>query len=365
MGKRELLIAAGFLVVGAIVFQFTAAPATESSSSFSFANFFDEARREVRGNPGRATATHTETLAVPSGVRELRVQRVARDIQVIGEDRADVEYALAVSSNGPDDETAKAYADRTRFERDDVADTMVLRVSYPEEASQQTSAIIKVPRGLAVRVENTTGVTISHVAAAHVEAARGSLTLTDVAGAVTGIHQDGSVTVTGAGSVKMRISRLRSTFDGVADSVILDVRDGDCTIDNAGGAVEVDSSRADVTINSPRGQVIVRGSDGQVTLTKPTAESRIDMRRTEVEVTIGAAVPITILTTDQTARVIVGDGVAAELDAVSVDGRIQATDVGLTPETVEGDAKLQHVFGRAGGARVTVRNTRGDIVIRK
>lgn len=364
MGKRELLIVAAFLVVGAIVFQVTAPPKT-GSSGFSFSNIFSEMRREVRGNPGRATATHTQTIPVGADVRELRVLRVAQAVKVVGEDRADIEYALTVSSNGPDDATAKTYVDKTVFERDDVADSMVLRVTYPEEARQDTSAVIKVPKHLAARVENAVGVTISGVAAAHVEAARGDVTLTDIAGAVTGAHQDSDVTVTNARSVKMRLSRLRSRFENVSDGLILDVRDGECTILKSAGAVEVDSQRAEITLTGHTGPSIVRGSDGRVVLDGPAAESKVDMRRAEVEVTMTRSVPVTIITTDQTARLIVKDTASFELDALTTDGKIQATDVNLTAENVGNNMKLVHTFGTGRSARVTIRNTRGEIVVRK
>lgn len=364
MGKRELLIVAAFLIVGAIVFQITAPPKTESSG-FSFSNIFNHMRREVRGNPGRATVTHTKTIPVGADVRELRILRVAQAVKVIGENRTDVEYALTVSSNGPDDVAATLYADQTVFERDDVADSMVLRVTYPDEGSQDTSAVIKVPAHLAVRVENSIGVSIAGVAAAHIEAARGEIKLSDITGEVTGAHQDSNLTVTNAKSVKMRLLRLRSHFENVSDGLTLDVRDGECTILKSGGAVEVDSQRAEITLTGHAGPVIVRGTDGRVVLDGPTAESKVDMRRAEVEVTMAQGVPVTIITTDQTARVIVKDTASFELDALTTDGKIQATDVNLTAENVGNNMKLVHTFGTARTARVTIRNTRGEIVVRK
>lgn len=363
MGKRELLIIAGFLVVGAIVFQFTAPPAT-GDSGFSFSRIFDEARREMRGNPGRAEVTHTATLPAPAALRELRVLRLTRNVQIIGERRDDISYELTASSNGPDDATAKTYAERTVFVQDDLGDAMVLRVDYPEEASQQTQAVIKVPARLAIRVESATGVTVTGVAAVHVEAARGTVTLENIAGAITGSHQDGNVTVTNAGSVKMRLNRLRSKLTGVREGLTLDVRDGECAVAESSGAMEVDSTRADFSTTGHDGTIVVRGADGSVRLEDPKREAKVDMRRADVEVATAGAAPITVITTDQTARLIVRPNASLVLDALAVDSTIQATDVGLTPETTDGDAKLVHTFG-GGKTRITIRNTRGEIVIRK
>ncbi len=364
MGKREVFILAGFIVIGVVVYQFTAPPPT-GESSFSFANWFGEVRRDMRGNPGRAELTQTVTLPLEAAHREVRIQRIGRAVSVIGEDRTDIEYTYTVTSTGPDDETAKAYAERTVLERDDVADSLVLRVDYPAEGTQETALIIKVPSSMNVRVENANGVTMTDIAGAHIEAARGAVTLSNITGAVNGSHQDGAVTVTNAGVVKMRLTRLRSKFENVTGPITLDVRDGECDILNSGGATEIDSLRATLTLTNHRGEVIVRGNDGRVTLEAPLAESRVDMRRTEVEVTLTGAVPVTIVTTDQTARVIIKDSAQVALDAGSTDGRIQAADVNLTPVIDGNNSSLVHTFGTGSGARVTVRNTRGEIVIRK
>lgn len=358
------MIVAGFLIVGVIVFQVTAPPQT-GSSGFSFSNIFNEVRREVRGNPGRATAIHTLTIPVGADVRELRVLRVEQGVRIIGENRTNIEYALTVSSSGPDDATAQAYVAKTVFERDDVADSMVLRVTYPEEGNQDTSAVIKVPAHLAVRVENSIGVTMAGVAAAHIEGARGEIKLSDISGAVTGTHQDSDVTVTNAKSVKMRLLRLRSRFENVTGGLLLDVRDGECTILRSGGTVEVDSQRAEITLTEHQGPSFIRGTDGRVVLDGPAAESKVDMRRAEVEVTMARGVPVTVITTDETARVIIKDTASFELDALTTGGKIEATDVNLTAENVGNNMKLVHTFGRTRAARVTIRNTRGEIVVRK
>ncbi len=365
MGKREFAIIAVFVVVGAVVYQFTAPPST-GGSGFSFASIFNEARREMRGNPGRAEVTHTATLPVPSGFREVRIVGVGRGgVTVIGEKRSDIEHSLTVSSDGPDDETAKTYANRTVFVTDQVADTVVLRADFPEEGSQTASATIKVPIWMHVRVETATGVTISDVAGAHLEASRGTVKISNVSGAVGGIHVDGAVTVTGAGSVKMRLSRLRSQFENITGGLTLDVRDGECSVATSAGPVDIETARAEISVVGQKGPVVVRGADGRVTLDRAGAESRIDVRRAEVEVTIAGPAPITVVTTDQTARVIVTPDASFDLDAMSTDGKIQASDVNLTPIISGNDQKLIHTFGKAGGARVTIRNTRGDIVVRK
>jgi hypothetical protein len=57
---------------------------------------------------------------------------------------------------------------------------------------------------------------------------------------------------------------------------------------------------------------------------------------------------------------------AFSLDAAASDADIQATEFELKPERVsEADARLSHQFGGKSDVRITLRNTRGDVVLRK
>lgn len=364
MGKRELLIIVAFAVVGAVVYQLTAPPAT-GTSSFSLGDIFKEVRREVRGSPGRGSFVHKATLPAPAALRELRLIGVAGTVQVVGEDRDAIDYEFTVESNGPDDAGAAELAKETRLERDALGDAIVLRARYPDPGSQTATIILKVPTRLGVRVESGRGITISNVATAHLEGNRGNVTLNGITGAVTGIHQDGDFTVTGARSVKLRLLRSRGVIAKVADGLILDVRDGDCKISDSAGALEVDETRADISISQHRGAVTVRGTDGRVTVDRPTTDTRVDTRRAEVEMVMDRAVTATILTTDEPVRLMLVGTPAFLLDAAATVAAIQATDFGLTPEISAPDARLSHTFGSGSNVRVTIRNTRGDIIIRK
>ena len=364
MGKRELLIIVAFVVVGALAFQLTAPPAT-STSSWSLGDFFKSARREMRGNPGRGTFAHKATLPAPATLREVRLIGVSGTVQVLGEDRDTIDYEFTVESNGPDDAGAAALAKETRLDRDDLGDAIILRARYPEPGSQTATVILKVPARLGVRVESGRGITISNVAAAHLEGNRGNVSATSIKGAVTGIHQDGDFTVTGAQSVKLRLLRAQGVIAKVADGLLLDVRDGDCKISDSAGALEVDETRAEISITQHRGTITVRGTDGRVTIDRPTTDTRVDTRRAEVEMVMDRAVTATILTTDEPVRLLLAGTPAFILDAAATVADIQATDFGLTPEITAPDARLSHTFGRGSNVRVTLRNTRGDIIIRK
>ncbi len=59
MGKRELLLVAAFVIVGALVYQFTAPPPAPGERSFSLSQLIGNVRRQVRGNRAQADTTTT------------------------------------------------------------------------------------------------------------------------------------------------------------------------------------------------------------------------------------------------------------------------------------------------------------------
>lgn len=364
MGKRELLIILAFIVVGTVAYQISAPPAEESSRSFSFSDLFNSARREMRGNPASATITKAKVFPAPATLKELRLNGPVT-MTVTGEDRADIECQMTITSNGPDDETAKAWADKVELTPDDLGNTLAVRASFPPEGEQEATLVVRVPRRLAVRVEAFRTAEVSSVASVHVEASRGKVTLTDVAGTVTGVHQDNTLTVKNAGSVKLRLLRLKASFTGVRDGLILDVRDSEATVAESAGAAEIDLARGEVTLTAHNGEATIRGTDGRVVLDHPAAAASVDVRRTEVEATVKDAVPLTLITTDNTARLRLDGTPRLTLDAAALDGKIQATDIGLEATTDNRNAKLTHTFGAPGGPKVTMRTTGGDIVVRK
>lgn len=364
MGKRELFIVFGFIVVGTLAFQFTAPPAT-GTSSFSLGNFFSRARSEMRDNPGRAINATKASLPVTAGLREVRLIGINEAVTVVGDSKTTIDYEFTVSSNGPDDAGALALAKETVLLRDDVAESLVLRAKFPDPGSQRATITMHVPPGLSVRLESSSGATVTAVAAVHLEAIRGKVTLTDIAGGVTGAHQDGDLTIAGAKSIKLRLLRSKSRLSKITDGLTLDARDGDTEVTESAGAMEVDEIRNELTVTGHRGPIAVRGNDGRVTIRQPQAETRVDVRRAEVEVEIKSAVPLTLITSEEPLRLILDGAPAFTLDAAASSGAIQAVDFDLKPDISESDARLSYVFGAKNDAKITLRNTRGDIILRK
>jgi len=366
MGKREFLIIAAFVVIGVAAYQFTAPPPTENNRGFSLGRFVDSIRREVRGNNAQATITRRDQIEAPATLDELRIIGVTGQVTVTGEDRADIAYELQIGSSGPDTPTALQYAEKTVVKRDQLGPTLAIRITYPREARQTSTMTVRVPSRLAVRLEGGNRAEVTGVAAVHLESLIGDVQVRSVARAVTGSHRNGTIVVASAGSIGMSINGSNARFEKIAGGVTLNARGGEVVIDRPGGAIELDQNNEEITIIAPAGAVRVSGNGGRVVVDAPRQEVRIDVRRAEVEVTLRENTAVTVLTTEEPLRLIVAGTPSVVVDAIATDGgSINATDFGLTPETIESESRVSTTIGAAGGARIGLRNQRGDIVIRK
>src|SRR3954464_10230790 len=87
MGKRELLLVVGFLIVGAVVYHVSAPPPAPGEQSVSIGQLFENFRRHVRGNRASAELTTTSRYTIDMGVSELRVNSRTGALTIIGENR--------------------------------------------------------------------------------------------------------------------------------------------------------------------------------------------------------------------------------------------------------------------------------------
>jgi len=364
MGKRELVIALAFIVAGALAYEFMAPPPKPGEEGFSMSRFWTNARRGMRGNPFQESVASTGTFRVAAGVTDLRVGGLNRGVRILGESRTDIAYELTAVSNGSDQAAAAELAKQVAIKTDDLGNTMALRVTYPRAGSQWGSLVLRVPSRLTVRIDGSGGAYAGKVANVELGKVTGDVTLVDIAGEITGQASGGDLRVTGAGSVKLTLSRSSATFEHVEKGLTLDVRQGECRIAASSGPIEIDEANAEITVVGHDGVTRVNGSNGRVTLDDPHEEARVDVTRAEVEVQLARSVPLTLLTTDDTLRLLLDPAVKATIDAVAEIGQIQAQDFSWQSETVDHDSHLSHAVG-AGGPRVSLRNLRGEIVIRK
>ncbi len=367
MGKRELLIVLGFVVAGVIAFQ-VAAPPAKTGEGFSFARLFSNARRDMRREIAHATVTIPGTVAVGPSITDIRLSTITQTVQVIGEPREDIAYEFVVTSTGPDVETAKEYAKRSVLKPDHQGSTLALRGVYPEEGSQSSRLVMHVPSRLNVSFDDrTTGVRTSGIRGVRLGNGSGDVNIQDVTGPVTGSCKAGNLTITGAPSVTVSIVSVTATIERVAEQISVTARGSHVRVSDSPATIEIDETNTDVAVSGKTGAIRINGSGGTVTLDEPTSEVTVEVRRTEVEVTSSHAVPMTIVTTDEALRFIVGAGAAASIDAAATDGgRIQSADFGTSSAQPGGDeVHWSRVIGPANAPKVVLRNQRDDIVIRK
>jgi hypothetical protein len=365
MGKRELLIAVIFLVVGVAAYHLTA-PATTGERGFSLSRFFSQTRQKIQSDRAQASFTQNGTLTVGSGVNELRVSQATRMLTVVGEQRQDVAYELVVDSTGPDEATALSYAKRTALTVDDLGAALALAIEYPKGGSQTSQLTLHVPSRLTVRVEGTssTHVAVSHVAGVRLGNILGETELSAISGPVTGQVRGGTFDLDGAESVTLTMQGTMATLANVAQKNSLTLRAGRCTVRGGTGPVDVDATNTDLTLEATA-SAHVSASAGRIALRAPQKLIEIDGRRTRVDVTLAGPAPVTVITTEEPIHLSFASAIPAiVLDAASSDGvSIDAGDSRLETTTENRTTKLTHAFGPASAPRVVLRNSRGPIVI--
>lgn len=365
MGKRELLIVVVFVVLGAALYQVTAPPAS-GDRGFSFGRLLDEIRADIRSDATSSKFTHSATIAIGDALEEVRLSGVTGRVTVTGEDRSDITYALQVSSTGPDEATATEYAKRTVLLEDDLGDTLGLRVSYPPEARQTTALEMRVPRRFRIRIEGGNSGEFKDFRVLRLEGVLGEIDAQNITEEVSGSHRNGRLTLESVGAVALTLQSSRALLTGISGPIMLNATRGETRIVDSTGTVQVEQSNNELRLEQPRGAVQVSGSGGQIDVINPLGEVRIDVRRTEVTLTVSHPVPMTIMTSDEPLRLFLDGPPSVVVDAVVAgSGDLVAEEFGLVPTTAQDETSLTHAFGTEPTIRISLRNRSDDIVIRK
>lgn len=366
MGKRELVIAAVFLVVGVCAFQLSAPPAKTSDTGFSFSKLIENAKREMKGNESFTAPPRTLKYAISADVTELRLEGVNSTVKVTGDDRADVELVLSVSSTGANEAAAFALANKVSVVEDRVGNSLALRLNFPSAERQTASATLLVPARLAIRLDAPRDPVIANVKSLEfLNPARGAAEISKV-GLVRGDQTGGQLTMSAVGDAKMLLTRVRARISDIGQGAF-DVRDGETEISASRGALEIEERRGDVLIRNHKGTIKVSGSDGQVRVEGATDEVHMDLRRAEVEAELASGVAASIVTTDETLHVKIAEPGNLRMDAVATGASIDGAAWSLTPTKTGDDSRVDASLGAktASAPRVSLRNSNGDIVIRK
>ena len=368
MGKRELLLIAGFVAIGVVVYQLTAPPRQSSESGFSIGRILDEIRREVRGRPASAEVTATATHAVPSEVSELRVTLQNSPVTITGEDRTDIATELWVRSNGVDEAEAKSLAGQALLTVEPAGPIVSVSVTLPDEGSQRVRLGLRVPARMLVGFGPTNArIEIAGVEGVELESARGETVIRQIKGRVGVTHRGGDFTVEDAVAVRLNTRGSEVRLARISGESTLQMQGGDLRAAGLLGAVEIESSAADITLEDlqdARGPLRINATGGSVSIRGLGSEARIDGREADIEVTFDRAAPVAIFNTGDRIQITPPrDGFT--LDAVATGGRITIPDA-LAPQissSATPDDKEHRASGivNGGGPSITIRATRGDI----
>ena len=374
MGKRELLLIFCFFIVGVVVYQAIARPPAPGERGLSLSRLIESARREIRGNRARAEATTTATHAVTPDLNELRITGLISDVEVVGEERQDVESIAHVESNGFDEAEAREYVKQSKVVVDRTASSLILRMDFPQGGRQRGVLKLKVPSRLQVRVEPGSGaLKVSNVAALEITGTRGEATLRRIAGKVEISHRGGEVEIEDVGSLEFigRAGTLK--VSGVkGDTSIKMEQGGEVTASRLSGGVEIEGRNCDIgldDLSSTRGPVRVNINGGSLKVRGLKADTRIDSRNAEVEVAMAAPAPVAIYSNGERVSLSPPPG-GYTLDARIIDGRVTPDDFVASmgfQSSKAGDNEEARVFGpfKGGGPTISIRATNADFTIRK
>jgi len=373
MGKRELVLVVAFVVVGIVVYQFTAPPPPPGSEGFSVGGILRNIRREMKGARETATADSAQTVAIPAAAVLLRVNvALVIDLTITGEDRSDIAASLHVMARGFEktDATAAAHAPRLKIETP--GDAVVVSLEFtgmPSVSRNQPppnlSLNLSVPKRLAVRAEPHIGrFVLTNVASAEIMGSRGETKISRLAGDVRLTHNGGPIDVSNVRSLKLTVRNSRGTIKDVAGQTTIDGIGGDLTLSGIAGPLEIEGRNTDVTLDAAtllKPPLRINLTAGQLRVRGLRTEARIDGRNSDISVTLDAAAPLSIYNLGGITVTAPPGGY--NVDAVATEGRVTVEDGTLTAT----DGPDSHAEGkiRGGGPALMLRATRGSIEVRK
>ena len=368
MGKRELLLIAAFVVVGALVYQFTAPPPAAGERSFAPGQILEHVRRAMRGNRASAEVVTTSTHPVEPGVSELFFALKSANLTITGEDRANVEVELRVRSNGYDDAEAERLAKESVLQVDRAGARLALQVVYPEAGSQRATIALKVPRRLEVKLQGGGNeLAIDHVAALELGGARGKVDVSDISGLVSGAHRGGELHIANAGSIKLNTNGTDAQIERVRGDMSMTMRGGELKCGELAGPIDLDTQGTDISIDrleKTSGIVRINAVGGSLEVKGLRTEGRFDVRGTDVEVAIDRAAPLAIYSEGGDPIEVTPPPGGYQLDAVASDGTITIPS-GLLEIAASGQERRATGPINGGGPTITIRSRRGNITVKE
>lgn len=365
MGKREWLLILGFVILGTVVYHFTAPARPESGIGRSLSRLWQHLQAELRGRSFKLAATRRETVAVGAPIRVVRIAEFRGDLTVTGVDRPDVEALLTLDVYGADEADAREQAKGIVLTLEPSGEVLQVEVRQPPTRRQGRATLhLAVPARLGLAAALRGGrLEARDLAAATLDTRLAEVRLERIAGAVTGEHRDAPLEVSRAGSLRVVTRRAPVRISGISGDVALEATDGRVSLREVGGPIRLESRRVDVELEAVGGSVSVTASDGRVTVRRAAAGVTFDGHRTRFVLDAARAAPLTVTSTDEVVDVMLPPE-GARLEVVAEEAQIRLPAGTLTVAKEGAIERARGVVGR-GPAAWTIRSRRGDIVVRQ
>lgn len=361
MGKRELVLIVGFLLLGTVLYQVTAPPSPEGSG-FSWRGMMDNIRRHVGPRHEYLADERTVPLPIDPATTEVRVTGV-RVLHVEGTDEKAATASVQVYSTAPNEQEARALGKRTGLKTNVSGDILSLEFDYPPEERQRTTMTLKLPKRLRVRVRGVAAFDAKTVAGVELDDTRGEVTLTAIAGTIRGTHSGGSLTFEDVKDIDVTARRSDVTIRKAAGPVRFELTGGALTARDVGGAVTLSGNRSAIELEQVRGALKADLTQGSIEVTRLDGDARVDARGTEVRLELDRPAPVTAITTDENITVRVPEHAGFTLDAMVEDGEIRTPPGAPSVSTTQQLRRAQGPIN-GGGPTLALRTSHADIVIR-
>ena len=370
MGKRELVLVLAFVAVGIVLYQFTAPPAPAGQRGAL--GVIDHIRRAIHGRPVHASVETSKSFAVDASMTELRVKVSSVALTVVGEDRADVATTMTVDSDGADEAEAQRLAKATTLQMDRAGAGLRLGIDFPADGLQRATLSVRVPRRFILRVEEKRGtLDVQHVAAVDVKGNRGDSRLSDIEGEIALTHRGSTLTIARAGSLRLTVSGAEATISAIRGSASVDISGSNIDMTDVRGPVDVRARNTDVRRSDVKGlqpPLRLDMQSGRLEIDGLQTDARVDGRDTEIRITMARAVPLTVYNTEDTITLFTPpEGFTLDAVATEASLSIDEGEAGGVAVVKGADEREQRASAavHGGGPSITLRNTGGDISVRK
>ena len=367
MGKRELLLVAGFAIVGALVYQLTMPASADTGGGF--AAWWARVRSHIQEARVEKPYERKAEVPVGAGVKTLAVDVARGSVTIVGEARETVGVDARGLALGADDKMAAEMERQIRLTAEPDGAQIRVAIVIPDQDElarlprPTLNLTIRIPAAMAVEVRQGGGeLTISDVAAVHLPKTSGRLRISGIKGAVTGELERGSLDVERVGAVALKVERCDARFASISGAFDVEAQRCEVRARKVGGPAKLDLEDVEGELEDVAGPVTLKGVGGEFHIRDAHGAIEAGSKRTTLFLVPAEPVAITATVERDTLEVTLPRG-GVTVDAAANDGDIRAPD-GLLTLQRSGDLVTATGTIQGGGPRIQLRTTHGDIVVR-